>query len=120
MASDSTPARARPSGPDTCPGGPVVNATSRALCQTLLTSDSTLTPYERIGLERLLAGEPVVELPTQPLLLTQKQTAVLLSVNRVTVWLATREGVLPVVEILPGLFRYRLADVQALARCEEP
>ena len=97
-----------------------MNPTTRAIFQSVLTSDPTLTLPERAALQRTISGE--VEEPTlpgsasnEPLLITQKKAAELLSVSRVTIWRMTKDGLLHPVEILPGTCRYSRREVAALA-----
>jgi len=50
------------------------------------------------------------------LLLTQRQAAKLLGVNRTTVWRLTGLGILRPSEISPGTSRYEASQVETLAR----
>lgn len=98
-----------------------MNPTSRAILQTVLTSDAALSEPERDVMRRLLSGvvESVAS-PThasnEPLLVTQKVAAKMLSVDRVTVWRMTRDGMLHPVEILPGTWRYLWTELGELAK----
>ena len=87
-----------------------MNPTSRAILQTVMTTDGSLTPGERDFVQRLIAGETMAMESTsscdERLLVTQKRAAELLSVNRVTIWRMTRDCLLHPVEILPGMWRY--------------
>ena len=97
-----------------------MNLTSRAILQTLLTTDASLTGSERSAVQRLIKGEPdgsPAETNTgKPLLITQKMAANLLSVSRVTIWRMTKDGVLHPVEILPGTLRYTYQEIAAIAQ----
>lgn len=65
------------------------------------------------------ASDSLASLPQsspEPLLLTQKQAAKLLGVDRTTVWRLVCLGIIRPVEICPGTFRYRRSDVEALAQ----
>jgi len=98
-----------------------MNSTTRALFQTVLTSDESLSAPERLAVQRVLDGasENVVtraNAADEPLLVTQKVAAKLLSVSRVTVWRLTKDHVLHPVEILPGTWRYTYAEIAALAK----
>jgi Predicted site-specific integrase-resolvase len=98
-----------------------MNPTTRAILQTVMTSDSSLSEPERGFVQRLLDGdfgESAVPGATasERLLVTQKRAAELLSVNRVTIWRMTRDGMLNPVEILPGTLRYRLNEITRLAQ----
>jgi hypothetical protein len=98
-----------------------MNTTTRALFQTVLSSDASLSAPERLALQRVLDGttEQVgarASAADGPLLITQKVAAKLLSVSRVTVWRRTKERVLHPVEILPGTWRYTYAEIVALAK----
>jgi len=102
----------------------IMNTTSRAILQSVLTSDAALTAPERTSLECALSGASVPQTPQaqERLLITQKHVAIALSINRVTVWRMTRDGVLHPVEILPGTWRYLWTEVAGLAEtgwCQE-
>lgn len=102
-----------------------MNPTSRAIFQSVMSSDATLTSSERTALERLLRGESAIPaLATgsadEQLLLSQKKAAKLLDVSRVTVWRMTKECVLHPVEILPGTWRYPYREIAGLAQSGEP
>jgi hypothetical protein len=101
-----------------------MNPTSRAIFQSVISSDATLTSGERSALDRLLRGEsPAPAAATggadEQLLLSQKKTAKLLDVSRVTVWRMTKECVLHPVEILPGTWRYPYREIVGLAQSGE-
>jgi len=98
-----------------------MNATSRAILQTVLATDISLTVAERGTAQRLIDGRteiPSTDASTRdgPLLVTQKQAAELLSVSRVTIWRMAKDGVLNPVEILPGTWRYPLNEITRLAQ----
>ena len=97
-----------------------MNATSRAILQTVLATDASLSAAERSATQRLIDGQ--TDSPTvvgggadDRLLVTQKQAAELLSVSRVTIWRMTKDCVLHPVEILPGTWRYRFRELATLA-----
>lgn len=97
-----------------------MNPTTRAILQTVMTSDSSLSEPERGFVQRLLNGDfgvvsASVAADGERLLVTQKRAAELLSVNRVTIWRMTKDGMLNPVEILPGTLRYRLNEITRLA-----
>lgn len=98
-----------------------MNATSRAILQTVLAIDTSLSVGERGAVQRVIDGE--TEAPVAPisgaeerLLITQKTAAELLSVSRVTIWRMTKDCALHPVEILPGTWRYPYREIAALAR----
>lgn len=98
-----------------------MNPTSRAILQTVVTTDTALTPEERDFVQRLISGETTALASTssvadERLLVTQKRAAELLSVNRVTIWRMTRDCVLHPVEILPGMWRYPFNEIARLAQ----
>lgn len=99
-----------------------MNTTSRAILQTVLTTDSTLSKPERDAVQRIIDGNIETAMPVATvddrLLVTQKKVAELLSVSRVTVWRMTKECVLHPVEILPGTWRYPYREVAALAHAK--
>lgn len=102
-----------------------MNPTTRAILQTVMTSDSSLSEAERGFVQRLLNGDfgvvsASVAADGERLLVTQKRAAELLSVNRVTIWRMTRDGTLHPVEILPGMLRYPLNEITRLAQAGTP
>src|SRR5688572_5850906 len=97
-----------------------MNATSRAILQTVLATDAALSPAERSAAQRLIDGQ--VESPAvlgsgmdERLLLTQKRAAELLSVSRATIWRMTKDCLLHPVEIIPGTWRYPFREITVLA-----
>ncbi|ACB77650.1 hypothetical protein [Opitutus terrae] len=98
-----------------------MNPTSRAILQTVVTTDTSLTLGERDFVQRLIAGETLAPASApsatdERLLVTQKRAAELLSVNRVTIWRMTRDCVLHPVEILPGMWRYPFNEIVRLTQ----
>jgi hypothetical protein len=98
-----------------------MNATSRAILQSVISTDTALSEPERAALQGVLDGvfEMVATIrraSDEPMLITQKAAAHLLSVSRVTVWRMTRDGLLHPIELLPGTVRYSLHEVEQLAR----
>lgn len=98
-----------------------MNPTSRAILQTVMTTDGSLTPGERDFVQRLITGvtatlESAASASDERLLVTQKRAAELLSVNRVTIWRMTRDCLLHPVEILPGMWRYPFNEIARLAQ----
>ncbi len=97
-----------------------MNPTSRAILQSVVTTDSSLTSGERDLVQRLISGQ--VEEAARGgdsdarALVTQKRAAELLSVNRVTIWRMTKEGLLHPVEIIPGTWRYPLGEIMRLTQ----
>jgi hypothetical protein len=97
-----------------------MNPTSRAILQSVVTTDSSLTSGEWDLVQRLISGQ--VEEVTRGsdsdarALVTQKRAAELLSVNRVTIWRMTKEGLLHPVEILPGTWRYPMGEIMRLTQ----
>jgi hypothetical protein len=97
-----------------------MSPTTHALITSLLTLDPSLSPTEKEALRSALAEgavAPLAALPSPPLLLlTQRQAAELLGVNRTTVWRLTGLGILRPTEISPGTKRYERVQVETLAR----
>ena len=98
-----------------------MNATSRAILQTVLATDGSMSAGERGAVQRIVNGE--TEAPVgaiggtdERLLVTQKTAAELLGVSRVTIWRMTKDCALHPVEILPGTWRYPFQEIMALAR----
>src|SRR5262245_49334004 len=76
------------------------------------------TPEQQELIDRILDGK-VVEMPaapTGPLLLGMGAGAKLLGVSRSTLWRMILARKLAKVEVLPGSFRVRRADIEALAQ----
>jgi hypothetical protein len=78
------------------------------------------TPEQQAAIDRILEGRLAMEQkapapPTGPLLLGMGAGAKLLGVSRATFWRIINAGKLNKVEVLPGSFRVRRADVEALA-----
>jgi hypothetical protein len=100
-----------------------MNPTSRAILQTVLTTDDSLSLGERGFLQGLLVGRTESHLVGaangEQLLVTQKRAAEILSVNRVTIWRMTRDRVLHPVEIIPGTWRYPIRELAQLAQAGE-
>jgi predicted DNA-binding transcriptional regulator AlpA len=71
-------------------------------------------------MQRLVDGKtdlpPAASAGTEDRLLTQKQAAEFLSVNRVTIYRLARDGFLHPVELLPGTLRYSFREIAELAR----
>lgn len=75
-------------------------------------------PEIQIEIDRILEGRHPVqqpEHPTGPLLLGMSAAAKFIGVSRATLWRICRTGRLQKVEILPGSFRIRRADLEAFA-----
>jgi predicted DNA-binding protein (UPF0251 family) len=97
-----------------------MNATSRAILQTVVATDASLSAAERSVAQRLIDGRteaPIVVIggSDERLLVTQKEAAEMLGVSRVTIWRMTKDCVLHPVEILPGTWRYPYHEILALA-----
>jgi predicted DNA-binding transcriptional regulator AlpA len=96
-----------------------MNPTARALLEALLL-DPSLSGREREALRSALAdcpGSVTTALPSSPaLLLTQRQVAEILGVNRTTIWRLTRMGILRPVDLSPGMARYERSQVESLAK----
>ena len=75
------------------------------------------TPEQQAAIDRIMEGkmEHAPAPVTGPLLLGMGAGAKLLGVSRATFWRIIRAGRLTKVEVLPGSFRVRRADVEALA-----
>lgn len=75
------------------------------------------TPEQQAAIDRILEGkmEQALAPVTGPLLLGMGTGAKLLGVSRATFWRIIRAGRLTKVEVLPGSFRVRRGDVEALA-----
>jgi excisionase family DNA binding protein len=75
------------------------------------------TPEQQAAIDRILEGkaEARTVAATGPLLLGMGAGAKFLGVSRATLWRMIQAGRLKKVEVLPGSFRVRRADLQALA-----
>ena len=79
------------------------------------------SPEVQAEIDRVLEGRPSApqaEQPTGPLLLGVSAAAKLLGCSRATIWRICRAGRLEKVELFPGSFRLRRADLLALAAGE--
>jgi predicted DNA-binding transcriptional regulator AlpA len=63
----------------------------------------------------VLEGRELLDADSGPLLLSMGETAALLHISRATLWRTIKAGRLEKVELYPGSFRLRRADVVALA-----
>ena len=75
-------------------------------------------PEIQAELDRILEGRsttPQPEAPAGPLLLGMSAAAKFIGVSRATLWRMVKNGRLTKVEILPGSYRLRRADLLALA-----
>lgn len=102
-----------------------MNTTSRAILETVLSTDTSLSLAERDAVERLITGKPGSGIArsvgeVDRLLVTQKVAAELLSVSRITIWRMTRDGVLSPIEVLPKTWRYRFEEIAAIAHHSAP
>lgn len=75
------------------------------------------TPEQQVAIDRILDGKPDAPrpVPTGPLLMMMGDAAKLLGVSRATIWRMVKLGKLDRVEILPGTYRVRRLDVEAVA-----
>ena len=75
-------------------------------------------PEIQSEIDRILEGRPPAqqsEPPTGPLLMGMSAAAKFVGVSRATLWRVCRAGRLKKVELFPGSFRLRRADLLALA-----
>jgi excisionase family DNA binding protein len=75
------------------------------------------TPAQLAAIDRLLDGKPETAKPERkgPFLIPVREAAALLGVHRTVLWRMTKAGRLARVEILPGSYRVRREDVEAIA-----
>ncbi|MFH1969515.1 MAG: helix-turn-helix domain-containing protein [Verrucomicrobiota bacterium] len=76
------------------------------------------SPEVQAEIDQILEGRtptPQIEQPTGPLRLGMSAAAKFIGCSRATLWRICRAGRLQKVEILPGSFRLRRADLLALA-----
>jgi len=75
------------------------------------------TPAQQEAIDRILAGQmpAAAPAPTGPLLVSMGPAAKFLGVSRTTLWRMIQAGRLAKVEVLPGSFRVRRADLEAIA-----
>jgi len=98
-----------------------MNATSRAILQTVLSTDPSLSPVEQNAVRDLIEGRTEakgdhVAFDSEHLLISQKRAATLLDVSRVTIWRMTKESILHPVEVIRGTWRYPCDEILAIAR----
>ena len=98
-----------------------MNATSRAILQTVLSTDPSLSPVEQNTVRDLIEGRTEakgdqVSFDGEHLLISQKKAASLLDVSRLTIWRMTKESILHPVEVIPGTWRYPCDEILAIAR----
>jgi hypothetical protein len=75
------------------------------------------SPEQLGAIDDILEGK-IPKPPTQtvgPLLMGMTASANLLGVSRATLWRMTKGGVLQKIEVLPGSFRLRRSDLEAIA-----
>ena len=77
------------------------------------------TPAQLAAIDSVLEGKPTKPDANSQVLIRIRTAATMLDAHRATVWRMAKAGKLKVVEILPGSFRVRLADVLALAQEKE-
>lgn len=79
------------------------------------------TPEQQAAIDRILEGkmEAPRPAPSGPLLLGMSAAAKLLGVSRPTLWRMVKAGKLSKVEVLPGSFRVRRADIEGIANRQE-
>jgi excisionase family DNA binding protein len=71
------------------------------------------TPEQQAAIDRVLEGKAPTKIEvTGPLLLGMSAAAKFLGVSRPTLWRMLKHGRFPKVEILPGSFRIRRADLE--------
>ena len=75
------------------------------------------TPAQLAAIDRLLDGNTEAVRPERkgPFLIPMREAAALLGVHRTVLWRMTKAGRLARVEILPGSYRVRREDVEAIA-----
>lgn len=75
------------------------------------------SPEMQAEIDRILEGKfPArVQMTTGPMLLGMTPAAKLLGVSRATLWRMIKAGRLGKVEVLPGSFRVRRADIESIA-----
>ena len=86
--------------------------------ETRLLKLLTASPNQVAVIDQILAGTwaPARSELKGPLLVGMGEAAELLGVSRATLWRMIKAGRLRKVEVLPGSFRMRRADLEAVAR----
>jgi len=95
-----------------------MTSTSRAIISTILANDVEIADHERAGLIALLgiSAAGASSYASAGVSLSQEQVAAKLGISRTTAWRMKECGILKPVEISPGIERYYLQDIEALAR----
>ena len=73
------------------------------------------TPEQQVAIDRILDGFLEVPRTSGPLLLGMGAAAKRLGVSRATLWRMIQARRLVKVEVLPGSFRVRCADIEGIA-----
>ena len=77
------------------------------------------TPEQQEAIDRILDGHaPTASAPNGPLLMGMSAAAKFIGVSRATLWRMIKLGRLAKIEVLPGSFRVRRADLEAIAAKE--
>lgn len=74
------------------------------------------TPEQLESIDAILKGQILSrELDSQkPALLTKRQAAKVLNVSRTTLWRMVKMGMISTVEVIPGMDRIPLSDIEAI------
>jgi excisionase family DNA binding protein len=80
------------------------------------------TPVQQAAIDRILAGklDPAPPVATGPLLLAMGKAAALLGVSRPTLWRMLNARRLNRIEVLPGTYRVRRSEIEALVNGGPP
>lgn len=80
------------------------------------------SPAQQAAIDKILNGEVRAppDLAKGPLLLGMSAAAKYLGIGRSTLWRMVKAGVVEKVELLPGTYRIRRADLDSIADCRKP
>lgn len=77
------------------------------------------SPEIQTEIDRVLEGKQPLETNKSPILIGMKKASEILGVSRTTLWRMVNKGIFEKVEILPGSYRLRYADIVAFVNSKK-